>query len=519
MKSPRPRVVVRLRLTLLGIDPAVWRDIIIDKYAPLSELHQAIQLAFDGDMDAHHLFRSTSAGEVGLDESLTAGRDWPPFSADPYRMVRTRSATRWGNRWTMIDLRDPTVEDESSVTVGNVVHIANPLFYSWQASTLWSCRVDAYEDAVLEPSSPRVALTDGANRAPLSGCPDAATYDGWLRILEETAHDDHIALREMLDRAVGPWARFDPAEFDVDDARSRFAEHFAGRRRNQSTYDNWHLPPLEYLVRQFPESNRPGLRRHIQRSAVRMPAVVTRDDAAALVRPFHWLVTAAGDDGIAFADGSLPGPVVRDATENLPGGLDAVRPLVAAAKQLGLLYLRRGRLHAPRAAKDAHAHPLQLWQLMATQLLRRRMPGGDELTNTLFLLALADGSLADDSDAGLSRIIAATKLIAGDRGWLGYDRSWPGYDRRWRERSLDLYVGRDEGFVQPSPYERWRAEHRGSLVLSEPSEADRDAQKSRLLAELAPLIRTLAPLGLARTDEGAWIVPDGLREFARAALT
>lgn len=509
MHASRPRHVVRLRITLMGIEPAIWRDVVIDRSARLSELHEAIQIVFGADRADHHVFVDRCDAFVAQDA---------PWGGLP------PSARRWGDRWTMIDLRDPTVHDESSVTVAQATLASNPLYYSWRAADPWWCRIDALEDDVLNADSPRLRLTDGANRSPLRECPDAATYDTWLRVLERPDHPDHADVRAALDRSVGPWACFDPAEFLVDEARSELDDAVARpHARRDSGFGAWRHSPLHALMDEFPSSHRRGLEAHVRRSGLLMPPVITNDDAATITEPFLWFITAAVRDGLPLVDGALAPATAERAAEALGRAVEDMGEIVAAARQLGLLYARTGLLRAPRRATDLMVHPTSLWRLMAAELLGRRLAGTDESVNALFVLGIADGTLASgDPDAGLSRIAAAMDVLRGVRrqryagAWREVgDYAYAGYGRHYDDHGGRCDFSDDPS--HPSPYEGWLADRRSALDTSEPSGLI--PHEIGLPKLLAPMVRTLAPLGLRRDVAGTWVVPDSLREFARAALT
>jgi hypothetical protein len=201
---------------------------------------------------------------------------------------------------------------------------------------------------------------------------------------------------------------------------------------------------------------------------------------------------------------------------------------------------------ANRRSAAAATSPGALWSLLAREVVRVVAPGA---SGDLFLLAIADGTLADP-EIGTRRIVEALALLQHDSR---YGDWWPspmptgdceqacdcpaGAGENWHEiiaRSIraaashgqhddngwPLAAGlspdeaHDLGFV-PEWFD-YPAER--GLALAVRTHAHVSIDEATVLRGLTELIDLLSTFGLQRTDDGVWIVPPILREFARECL-
>ena len=161
MRSPALRHVIRLRLTLVGPVPEIWREVVVDRELSLADLRGIIRAVFDGQICRHHLYTDTL--------------DSPVWS---------RSRRRWGDRLTMIDLRDPTIIDESTARIGRVLRDARPLYYGHTCEDGWLVEIEALEDDLVEASAPPARVTGGERRAPLACCRGAYEHAVLVGVLD-----------------------------------------------------------------------------------------------------------------------------------------------------------------------------------------------------------------------------------------------------------------------------------------------------------------------------------------------
>ena len=384
MRSANLRHTVRLRLTLIGPVPEVWRDVVIDRDLSLADLRRVIQAVFEGQTCHHHLFTDTL--------------DSPGWS---------RTRRRWGDRWTMIDLRDPTVIEEATARIGYVLGEARPLYYGHTCEGGWLVEVEAFEDDVAPTSAPPARVTGGERRTPLACCRGGYEHSVLVGVLADPDHPERAALRNRIEAAIGPWSHFDPEEFDIADAQRRLDAVSFGARDDHGGQLPEYSGPLASLVRRLPRAARSGLVRHLAASGLDLPAFVTIEEARTVTREFAWVLSRATLGGIQLLDGKVDPAEVQAGIEALGCDEERMRRLIAFAKRGHLLYSRSGRLVANKRSAAVVRRPSELWSLLAREVVRAVAPFD---SGSLFLLAIADGSLADPT-IGARRSAEALELL------------------------------------------------------------------------------------------------------------
>ena len=521
MRSSTLRHLIRLRLTLVGPLPEIWREVVVDRDLSLADLRDVIQAVFEGQDCRHHLF--------------TDNLDSPVWS---------RTRRRWGDRWTMIDLRDPTVIDEASARIGSVLRESRPLYYGHTCEDGWLVEVEAHEDILEAASTPPARVTAGERRSPLPCCRGPFEHSVLVGVLEDPDHPEREALRAQIERTIGPWSHFDPEEFDIGEAQRRLDMLDSGAPRLRTGSRPIRTEPLEWIVTRLPRPARAGLERQLATSGLDLPAVITNDEARSATREFGWVVSRAADGGIPLIDGVVDPEVVRIGGAELGCDEERMLRLIALAKRGHLIYARGGRLRANKRSAAAVLQPSELWSLLARELVRTVAPG---MSGDLFLLAIADGSLADPA-IGIRRCAEAVALLRDTQ----QRESW-GYGSRsddceqacdcprdgaenWhdviarviRDAASD---GAGEGAVplaaQFAGHEARELgfdpdwfEHPASrpYALAMRTEAGPQVDEKEMLSELDDLILLLSMFGLERADDGSWIVPPTLQELARESL-
>lgn len=526
MRSATTRHVTSLRLTLVGTLPGVRRDVVVDRDLTVAELGRVVQSLFDWPSCRHHLF-TNSLAETG----------W------------SRERRRWGDRWTMIDFRDPTVIDEETARLGHVLRNNTPLYFAHSCDTGWVVEIETGPDDVVAASNPPVRIVGGERRSPFACSRGMYEHDVLVSVLGDASHPDHEALRLRIESTVGPWATFDAQAFDLDAAQRTLDAPPAHARESR-----WTQGPLEGLVRRLPEPARAGLRTHLAAAGLELPVVVTADETARMTRDFRWLIAHASDDGISLIDGAIDPAAVRAGAEALGCDEDRVQHLFAVARQLRLVYLRHGRLVAKKSVRAAAESPTDLWAILADALSSSTAGGVVPAARDLFLLAIADGSL-DDSSIGIARAAHAFALTDGWRRDFRY-RSWG--DEIFQDHDCDQHCDcpdisgatwhdivaksiRDAAASAASDgaltvaaggdyrdartagvLPEWVEERtpRARIIDTRPGDnaGNRLSAESEMVRAVGSIIDTLLLFGLSRSDDGAWSVPPTLREFAKAAL-
>ena len=172
----------RLKITLAGIRPPIWRRVLVDSEATLGELHLVIQAAF-GWLGGHL-----------YDFEITGTRYGPSVE----------------------DEEEGDAEDEETVNLAQVADAGARFTYTYDFGDDW--RHDIEVEAV-EPTTPEISLptcTDGRRSGPPEDCGGPSGYAHLLSALADSNHPDHD---EQLDW-VGP--HFDPEEFDLADFPGAF---------------------------------------------------------------------------------------------------------------------------------------------------------------------------------------------------------------------------------------------------------------------------------------------------------
>jgi Plasmid pRiA4b ORF-3-like protein len=181
------RNVHRLKVTLRGTKPPIWRRFEVPSDITLKRLHTVIQLAF-GWHDSHLFVFDTPAGQYGsydpdlqirsaAGQNLSAVADWPGD--------KVRYEYDFGDRWEL----DILVE---------AVHPAEP--------------------GVAYPR-----CTAGRRAGPPEDCGGTPGYYELLNVLANPRHRDHAAHLHWL--GIESAAEFDPAAFEAEVADRKLRRH------------------------------------------------------------------------------------------------------------------------------------------------------------------------------------------------------------------------------------------------------------------------------------------------------
>ena len=180
MPTPPGQSVLRLRVVLDGVQPMVWRRLLIPGRARLDQVHSMFQAAM-GWQDSHlHCFR--------IGDSLFG------MQADDY----------------------PDDElDETSVTLTVALGDASEFSYEYDFGDGWEHTVEV-EDRSQLPLRLRFGVcVAGENACPPEDCGGAPGYVGLLAVLAQPNDEEHDDLLEWLG------GTFDPTQFDLAVANAR----------------------------------------------------------------------------------------------------------------------------------------------------------------------------------------------------------------------------------------------------------------------------------------------------------
>ena len=179
--------IVRLKVTLRGIRPPIWRRLLVPGGMTLGDLHHVIQAAMGWDDDHLHVFD-------------IAGRQY----SDPQAV--------------------DDVADEERLTVNGVVRSGASRFtYTYDFGDDWEHVI------VIEGKQPPIdgrsypACVAGKRNCPPEDCGGCWGYQELLAILADPAHPGRQEWLEMIGDD------FDPEAFSIEAADARVATRF-GRR-------------------------------------------------------------------------------------------------------------------------------------------------------------------------------------------------------------------------------------------------------------------------------------------------
>jgi hypothetical protein len=171
------QTIHRLKITLRGSKPPIWRRLDVPSGMTLQRLHATIQQAFDW-MGDHCWVFSTPAGEYGVRDPY-AGH----YSAEHKKLSAV--APLPGNR----------------------------IIYTYDFGDDWEHIITVEEVLAAEPGRSYPRCVTGRRACPPDNCGGIGGYANLLEILADPSHAEHEDRLEWL--GLGSADEFDPAEFDI----------------------------------------------------------------------------------------------------------------------------------------------------------------------------------------------------------------------------------------------------------------------------------------------------------------
>lgn len=382
----------RLRVSLVGSDPEIWRVFDVNGDLRLRMLHLALQTI------------------IGWREShLHAFTDTDPHAPGPQ-----------GRRWESPDFEpDDDSLSEEDFTVDDTLGSADTLWYEYDFGDGWVHRLDVVGRAPDDPNLAPVVLLDGAGRGPFEDSGGLHGYYEKLEIAADPQHPEHREITDWIRVTVGPWAGREPGAFDLIGVQSELNLMFNPEGSGTSPYDMSGLvksdrhrrdgdvdeaSPIVAFASQLPPPIRSELRQHLHCTRTLGSTGINEEAAARMIRPFIWLMDAVGAGGLALTSaGWMPPATVLAGMTELgwldewigKGNREDLTPPIAdlreTAQRMGLIRVLKGWLVLSAAAKKALGDPLRQLRLVAGGLYRSL---GDAETDaaTLLLLSIADGT-------------------------------------------------------------------------------------------------------------------------------
>jgi len=419
-----------LRATIIGSDPEIWRTVDVDETLTLAQMHDVLQISF-GWQDCH-LHRWTD------EDPYPTRRGIPRIGRRPRAWVEAS--------WLEEDPVDGDGDgdgDEAAATIADAMQFDGPLWYEYDMGDGWVHRIDLIERAQARPGESPATIVAGERRAPFEDSGGIGGYAEKLAILDDPAHPEHEDIAEWVRFVAGPWGSTDPDDADLGGAQSELDVRFgaAGGDDRPPLVDPARgidsESPIVILSDALPVHLRTNLRRHLSVSGVLDAVAVDAVAAEKVVRPYRWLLARIGGDGLALTSaGFLPPAVVRACVDDLgwyeswmrqanrEQGVPDVARLRESAESLRLVRKAKGRLTVVARAQKIADDPRALFDTVARMLLRQRMHDADRIASIVFVLGIADGTIATRKDA--------EDLVLGVLTEIGYaDPSGNQFHRQW----------------------------------------------------------------------------------------
>ncbi len=391
--------MLRLRVTIQGIEPEIWRTIDVDESLSLADLHRVLQAVFAWRNSHLHRFSD--------------GDPWEESNGIP-RIGRPARA--WVDAWSLAESDIEVEGNEAETTVGEATQHDGPLWYVYDLGDHWVHRIEVIDRDDARPGEARASLVRGERRAPFEDCGGVTGYQETLEILAQSSHAEHRSTKRWVESAVGPWGSADPDDADLEGAGVELGILFGDVADDLSGLPNEGTAlPADAPVATFASWLAPGfrseLRRHLRRTDV-LAREPFPDDVAEIVRPYAWLIDRVGAEGLSLTKaGWIPPAVVLEGMTEL-GWRDEwigeanredltipMRHLRTAAERLRLIRKVKGRLEVVARVLPAIGNPAVLGEHIAWMLLRQRMTEVERAACVGLAIALADGSVSSRREA------------------------------------------------------------------------------------------------------------------------
>ena len=195
---PDVQTILQLRVTLLEIEPAIWRRLLVPQSTTLTDLHHIIQAGF-GWTDSH------------LHEFVIGG-------------------LRFGDPDLMEDAfeDDPRILSAADVRLRDFGRGAEPFLYVYDFGDNWRHQVEIEERSLPEDGRKYPACIAGERSGPPEDVGGVTGYGEFLEAFHDKAHPDHRSLRQWAGRSFGPEV------FDLEKADRAVRSAVRAARRRQA---------------------------------------------------------------------------------------------------------------------------------------------------------------------------------------------------------------------------------------------------------------------------------------------
>lgn len=191
--SPRS-TVHELTITLLGVEPPVWRRVQVPSSVTLSRVHGDIQAVMGWSNSHLHQF------EIGDIRYGPPDPDYVPVFGDP-------------------------VHDERKSRLGSLAQKGDRFIYEYDFGDSWEHEIVVEQILAAGPGSATSRCLEGARSCPPEDVGGWPGYADFLEAMADPRHPDHDDLSEWIG------GRWDPEFFNLDGANEALKMSAAGRFR------------------------------------------------------------------------------------------------------------------------------------------------------------------------------------------------------------------------------------------------------------------------------------------------
>ena len=192
----KPQEIYQIKVTLMGTDPPIWRQLLVPANLTLERLHDVLQLAV-GWEDCHmHEFR-IGKQVFGTPNPMEQAFDGP----------RTAS--------------------ERTARLDGVLGRSRKALYTYDFGDSWDHEIVVEKRLPAEPGRVYPTCVAGERHGPPEDCGGIPGFYNLLEAIGDPEHEEHETMLEWLGDG------FDPEAFSVDEVNQRLMP--LQRRRNKTT--------------------------------------------------------------------------------------------------------------------------------------------------------------------------------------------------------------------------------------------------------------------------------------------
>ena len=377
--------LLRVRISVVGSDPEIWRLIEVDSSLTLDWVHEVIQRVV-GWRDCHlHSFMDTD-----------------PYQRLPNRGGQDLAPRRWFTQNSLNNDLKGLLETEW--ILGQVLtESSGSLFYEYDFGDGWIHRLELIEAIPATTGDPMARVIGAERRGPLEDSGGIGGYTELLDALGDPAHERHDELAGWVADTLGPWQLFDPDVVDIDQINRELDQLFSAPDDGSQSAAPVSL--LDELTRsRMPLGFQREFRSYQEAADIRGAIIIDAAVAERMVAPYLWLMRRIGVDGLQLTSaGWLPPVVVSDAMRDLGWAWrwigtfnreNQTLPILLLrenAQWLGLIRKLKGRLVLGAEAKKLLNDPVGLWFLLARSVAHRQKHDYEQAAALFLALEVVSG--------------------------------------------------------------------------------------------------------------------------------